>query len=107
MPLRGNKDRREARQAELDRQDREHSGGSQDLGPDQPSCPRFSEVAADGRCPGCHATSFTAPGLAAPMAAGGYLIADAVGAVNGAATGTTSSDYIIVCVTCGKPFRRG
>ena len=140
MPLRRNKDQREARQAELERQDREHSArlaavsapaarpplfcqlceaklkptatachycGSQDLGPDQPSCPRFSEVAVDGRCPRCHGMSFTAPGLAAPMAAGGFLIGDAAGAVIGAAAGATSTDYLILCVTCGKRFWRG
>ena len=98
MPLRRNKDQREARHAELERQD---------LDPNQPSCPRFSEVAPDGRCPGCQGMSFTVPGLAAPMAAGGLLIGDAAGAVIGAAAGATSSDYIILCVTCGKRFRRG
>ena len=140
MPLRRNKDQREARQTELERQDREHSArlatvsaeatrpplfcqrceaelkptatachccGSQDLGPDHPPCPRFSEVAVDGRCPQCRGMSFTAPGLAAPMAAGGFLIGDAAGAVIGAAAGATSSDYIIQCVTCGKRFWRG
>lgn len=94
MPLRRNKDRRQARQAELDP-------------PDQPPCPRFTEVAADGRCPLCRGMSFTVPGLAAPMAAGGFLIGGAAGAVIGAAAGATSSDVIIVCVTCGKRFRRG
>lgn len=140
MPLRRNKQLREARQAELERKDREHSArlaavsaqaiqpprfcqrceaklkptaaachycGSQDLGPDQPSCPRFSQVAPDGRCPRCHGMSFTAPGLTSPLVAGGFLIGDAAGAVIGAAAGVTSSDYIILCVTCGKRFRRG
>jgi len=41
------------------------------------------------------------------MAAGGFLIGDAAGAVIGAAAGATSSDYIILCVTCGKRFWRG
>jgi ribosomal protein L40E len=140
MPLRRNKHQREARKAELDRQDREHSArlaavsaqdtrpplfcqrceaklkptatachycGSQDLGPAQPSCPRFSEVAGDGRCPRCRGMSFTVPGLAAPMASGGFLIGGTAGAVIGAAAGATSSDVIILCVTCGKRFRRG
>jgi len=99
MPLRRNKDQREARHAELERQDREHS--------DQPSCPRFSEIAVDGRCPRCRGMSFTVPGLAAPMAAGGFLIGDVAGAVIGAAAGATSADHIILCVACGKRFRRG
>jgi ribosomal protein L40E len=140
MPLRRNKDQREARQAELDRQDQEHSArlaavsaqaarpplfcqrcgaklkptaaacrycGCQDLGPDQPSCPRFTEVAVDGRCPRCRGMSFTVPGLAAPMAAGGFLIGGEAGAVIGAVAGAPSSDVIILCVTCGKRFRRG
>jgi ribosomal protein L40E len=140
MPLRRNKHQREARKAELDRQDREHSArpatvsaqatrpplfcqrceaklkptatachycGSQDLGLDQPSCPRFSEVAGDGRCPRCRGMSFTVPGLAAPMSAGEFLIGGAAGAAIGAAAGAASSDVIIVCVTCGKRFRRG
>jgi ribosomal protein L40E len=140
MPLRRNKDQREARKAELNRQDREHSArlaavsaqatrpplfcqrceaklkptatachycGSQDLGPAQPSCPRFSEVAGDGRCPRCRGMSFTVPGLAAPLASGGFLIGGTAGAVIDAAAGATSSDVIILCVTCGKRFRRG
>lgn len=95
MPLRRNKGQREARHAEPDRQDRE------------PSCPRFSEIAADGRCPRCRGTSFMVPGLAAPTATGEFLIGGAAGAVIGAAAGATSSDHIILCVTCGKRFRRG
>jgi hypothetical protein len=51
--------------------------------------------------------SFTVPGLAAPMAAGGFLIEGAAGAMIGAAVGVASSDHIILCVTCGKRFRRG
>lgn len=41
------------------------------------------------------------------MATAGYLIGDVAGAVIGAAAGATSSDYVILCVTCGKRFRRG
>jgi ribosomal protein L40E len=140
MPLRRSKEQRQARQAELERRDREHSArlaavsaqaaraplfcqrceaklkpdattchycGSADLGLDQPSLPRFSVAAVDGHCPRCRGTSFTAPGLAAPMAAGGFLLGGAAGAVIGAAAGAASSGDLILCVTCGKRFHRG
>ena len=84
-----------------------HYCGSQDLGPDQPSLPRFSVAAPDGRCPRCHGASFTAPGLAAPMTAGGFYVGGAAGAMISAAAEVSSSEDIILCVTCGKRFRRG
>jgi hypothetical protein len=53
------------------------------------------------------AASFTAPGLGTPMAAAGFLVAGAVGAVIGAAAGSAKSGEVILCVTCGKRFRQG
>lgn len=140
MPLRKNKEQCAARQAELERQDPEHSArlaavsaqaarpplycqrceaelkpdattchycGSTDLRADRPSLPGFSTVAMDGRCPGCQGSSFTVPGLAAPMATAGFLVSDTAGAGIGAAVGAASSSYVIMCVTCGERFRRG
>jgi len=83
------------------------SCGSTDLGPDRPSLPSFSMVAAGGRCPGCRGTSFTVPGLAAPMTTAGFLVSDTAGAVIGAAVGAASSSYVIVCVTCGERSHQG
>ena len=68
--------------------------------------PGFSAAAVDGQCLSCHGTSFTAPGVAAPMVAAGFLVGGAAGAVVGAAAGAVSPDYIILCVTCGKRFHQ-
>jgi hypothetical protein len=84
-----------------------HYCGSRNLGPSQPSCPRFSEVAVDGACPKCHGTSFRAPGLTGAGAAAGFVVAGAVGAAVGAAAGAMSPGDITLCVTCGARFRRG
>ena len=84
-----------------------HYCGSQDLGPSQPSCPRFSEAAVDDACPRCHGTSFTGSDLTGPMAVGGFLVGGAVGAAIGATAGAMSPGDIILCVTCGARFRRG
>jgi ribosomal protein L40E len=80
--------------------------GSTDLRPDRPSPRGSSTVAMDGQCPSCQETSFTVPGLAAPMATAGFLVSDTAGAVIGAAVGAPSSSYVILCVTCGERFRR-
>jgi ribosomal protein L40E len=78
-----------------------HHCGSTGLAPDQPSLSGFSTVAMDGRCPHCQGTSFTVPGLAAPMATEAFLASDTAAAVIGAAVGAASSNYVISCATCG------
>lgn len=84
-----------------------HYCGSHNLGPDQPSCPRFSVATIDGACPRCHGTSFRAPGMVGTMTAAGFLAGGAVGAAIGAAAGAASPNDVILCVTCGARFRRG
>ena len=84
-----------------------HYCGSADLRPGRPSLPGLSTVAMDGRCPHCQESSFTVPGLAAPMATAAFLASDTAEAVIGAASGAASSSYVILCVTCGERFRRG
>jgi ribosomal protein L40E len=141
MPLKKSKEQREAKRAELERQDREHAArlaavsaratrpplfcqaceaklkptattchycGSNELGPSQPSCPRFSEATVDGRCPKCHGNLFTAPDLAAPLTVGGFMVGGAAAAAVGAvAAAAMSPSDLILCVTCGARFRRG
>ena len=84
-----------------------HHCGSTGLAPDQPSLSGFSTVAMDGRCPHCQGTSFTVPGLAAPMATEAFLVSDTAAAVIGAAVGAASSNYVTLCATCGNRSRRG
>lgn len=140
MPLRKSREQREARQAEIDRQDQEaaarlaevsartprlplycqqceaklkpaatacHYCGSTDLGPSQPSCPRFSDVTVNGRCPRCDGSSFKAPGVTGTMTAAGFLAGGIVGAAVGALAGAASIGDSILCVTCGARYRRG
>jgi ribosomal protein L40E len=84
-----------------------HYCGSKDLGPSQPSCPRFGEAAVGGKCPHCRGASVTAPEMTGAMAAGGFLVGGAAGVVIGAMAGAASPSYIIICVTCGARFRQG
>jgi len=81
--------------------------GSRDLGTSQPSFPQFSEVAVDGACPKCHGTSFRPPKVDDTTIAGGFLAGGLLGAAIAAKARATPPDGIIVCVTCGAPFRLG
>jgi len=84
-----------------------HYCRSQDLGPSQPSCPRFSEVAVDGACPRCHGSSFKASDVVGTTAVSGFLAGGTLGAAIGAVAGAMSPDDIILCIICGARFRRG
>jgi Zn finger protein HypA/HybF involved in hydrogenase expression len=84
-----------------------HYCGSDDLSVSQVSCPLFSQVAVDGRCPRCGGSSFTAPTATGVLAAGGYVLGGVAGAVVGAAIGAATPVTIVVCVTCWARYRRG
>jgi predicted RNA-binding Zn-ribbon protein involved in translation (DUF1610 family) len=85
--------RREAREAELDRQDREAASRLANLAP--------AEVAADGKCPGCGSRQFRPLETAGEAAARGFLAGGLAGSAAAANQGFTE------CVTCGKVFRKG
>lgn len=94
------KKRQAARDAELDRQDREAAERLHNIKP----LPLFSEAAVDGACPKCRGQQFRS-GNAGGAALGGFLVAGAVGAVIAAAA--SGSDENVECVTCGERFRKG
>ena len=89
--------RREAREAELDRQDREAASRLAGLAP----APVLSEAAADGRCPGCGGSRFCPLETAGEAAARGFLAGGLIGAAVAAGQGFTQ------CAGCGKVFREG
>jgi hypothetical protein len=90
----GRKARQAARNAELDRQDREAAELLANLKPP----PLFSEVAVDGACPKCHGWSFGPP-------ADSVRLALAAGSLVGYLASRTSS--IFACSTCGMLFTKG
>src|SRR5262249_54840088 len=92
------RERQEARNAELDRQDREAAERLHNIKPP----PLFSEAALDGACPKCGGRQFRSH--AGISALGGFLVAGVVGAVVAAAA---NSNEGIECLTCGERFSKG
>jgi len=82
-----------------------HYCGSTDLGPSQPSCPRFSDVSVDGSCPRCHGKSFRTSDITGTATTVGFLAGGVLGAAVGAVAGAMSPNDVIICVTCGARFR--
>ena len=92
------RERQEARNAELDRQDREAAERLHNIKPP----PLFSEASVDGACPKCRGRQFRShTGISA---LGGFLVAGVVGAVVAAAA---NSNEGIECLTCGERFSKG
>jgi hypothetical protein len=92
------KKRQEARNAELDRQDREAAERLRNIKPP----PLFSEAAVDGACPKCRGRQFRShEGVSA---LGAFLVGGVVGAVVAAAA---NSNEGIECLTCGERFSKG
>ena len=89
--------RREAREAELDRQDREAASRLANVAP----APVFSEAAPDGTCPDCGCSRFRPLETAGEAAARGFLAGGLAGSAAAVSQGFTQ------CVTCGKVFREG
>jgi hypothetical protein len=94
------KQRQEARNAELDRQDREAAERLHNLKP----APLFSTVAVDGACPKCGGRQFRSDerfytGVAEFLT---LLLAGSIGAQ------VDPDEFLerIKCVTCGELFRR-
>lgn len=91
--------RREARNAELDRQDRKAPERLANLKP----VPLFSEAAVEGKCPDCHGSQFRPLAHTGAAALGGFLVAGVIGSI---VAGSVDQGYV-ECVTCGKVFRKG
>jgi hypothetical protein len=92
------RERQEARNAELDRQDREAAERLHSIKPP----PLFSAAAVDGACPNCGGRQFqTHEGVSS---LGAFLVGGVVGAVVAAAA---NSNEGIECLTCGERFSKG
>jgi hypothetical protein len=94
------KRRQAARNAELDRQDREAAERLHNIKPP----PLFSEVAVDGACPKCRGRQFRSDTTGVVL--GGLLVGGVIGLAIAAAV-ASNSDERFECVTCGERFRKG